>query len=849
VGVAGAPEAGAGGEAGGGPLQVQANVSSSEYASVASLDLQELGLPSDLEITQLTVIEGTAEALSIHDGEIRFLTPADSGSDGKVTLRAALTDRDVIIPIVIRSARPSDIVAYVEPSDTGSAGTVPKLKVTGMTATNALIGGAMTFSATGAPSLDAAASTATVYVPITGKTVNLAGLWSYQASTNSFEISSSVMTTLLAQLPASEVEVNIALTSVDGEFAYAWSFMAHKPTATLKGQVVDIGNTPSTSLAGRKIAVRGIDNRTRRVVTVAADGTFVADALVEGTFDIILLDVEAPNFWRATVPIFKGSTTASVSFPYAGTGITTAGNSARGGVVTTSAAGTAFVGPSVLRSHLTQDGVSPASRSTRGDVQLAAATPTGCEVVQAATGTATYTAASAAQNSTITCSAQPAIPQGTSKIGVTLVIASAEYPTYTTAKSQYNDTWSYAVGGLPGLGSDGGAVNDTHYTQGSISKSVCIDVSKLTKDAPYSFQANLAATNIGDSILTTQVTMTVTVNCAAKLAVTSATFSSPNAKGHGVIRPTASGNLINNYVSLPLATKPTDWGIPLKVHFEPKEAKITKVRMGVMVGGVPQMSAEDLLPQATTNAAGELLFGDLILPIFSTQPFAGKTSVLIELSGEVEGAAQTTVPADGAIKFVDEQTFIPLFLVGDQLETARRYGSRDAGGDSWGTYGALQWLTTRAYRFDDISGLHVPQTATGRSALGHAGHSDGTQMDMRYSDGSGGFSDALGGANDGAAILKLLNDAQAEVVAGSTLTPNLTLARAWITANRTMLTTESANARSVYAGPSFMKLALFDGKFPDQTAIPGLTSWATKPANVSFVAPHLHHWHLSLSAP
>jgi hypothetical protein len=204
---------------------------------------------------------------------------------------------------------------------------------------------------------------------------------------------------------------------------------------------------------------------------------------------------------------------------------------------------------------------------------------------------------------------------------------------------------------------------------------------------------------------------------------------------------------------------------------------------------------------------------------------------------------QTTSPADGAISFKSERTFVPLFLIGDQLPDSRRYGARDQGGDSWGTYNTLQWLTGRSYRFDDISGLHVPQTASGRSALGHAGHSDGTQMDMRYADGSGGFSETLGGANNGTAIRNLLNEAQAEL--GSTVTPKLDLAKAWISANRTMMATEASSARKIHAGLAWIKLALCDGKFPDQTNIPGVGVWTSKPSIVSFVESHLHHWHLS----
>jgi len=176
----------------------------------------------------------------------------------------------------------------------------------------------------------------------------------------------------------------------------------------------------------------------------------------------------------------------------------------------------------------------------------------------------------------------------------------------------------------------------------------------------------------------------------------------------------------------------------------------------------------------------------------------------------------------------------------------QRYGVRDSGGDSWATAVATDWLGSRAYRFDDISGLHVAQTADGRSALDHAGHSDGMQIDMRYADGANGFTDQLGGASDGAYIKQLLNAAASEVATAATDTPNLTQALAWIVANRSMMEREAYYARNIYAGPSWMKLALYNGQFPKGTTIPGAGVWTTKPPIVSFVAPHLHHWHISL---
>lgn len=813
-----------------------------EYATVAVIDLPSLGFSSGVKASQVSVASGAADSLTVVDDQIRFITPSDPGEDTHLELSVSLPQGDVAIPVTVQSARPSDVVAYVEPAEDGSyAGEVPVLRVQGMGPTNALEGDDLSFSVAGAPPLDVGASSATIYNPLTGTVIDIASFWTYDAQDNELVVVADDVTALLAALPAADVEVNVALTSLDGEFAYAWSFNAHKPVATLLGSVVDIDGAVLTTLTGRQMAIRGLDNRTRRVVTVAADGTFDADRLVEGTYDVTLLDPASPGFWKATVPIFPGATEAELAFPYVSAPTSTSG-----------AMLSVVGGNRLYRSSVSQDGVAPPSRvqpvppssSPPSAAQLA--TPADCETLGEA-GAASYQAIAATQNSTITCQAQPLVAQGTQRLGLRVDVTSAEFPSYTTVKSQFNDSWSYAVGGLPGLGSAGGLVNDSHYTQGSITKQVCLDVAALTAASDYSFSVSLAATNVGDSALATSVTLTLSPGCSDELSVTDATFSSPNTAGHHIIRPLGAGNLINNYFSIPIDSAQSAWGIPLTVRFAPKQAEIVGVKLGVMVAGAPVLSSEELLPQVSSQSPGVLRFNSLIIPQFAIGRFSGKTNVVVQLTGTLDGESVVSVASDGAISFNSERTFIPLFLAGDAVGEERRYNIlRDPGGDSWSTANTIDWLLPRPYRFDDVSGLHVAQLANGRSALDHAGHSDGTQIDMRYADGQGGFTESLGGAGNGSAIQALLVAASAEAAGGNPTGANVQNAINWVTANRTMIETEAALARKIHAGPSWMKLALYDGKFPDGSLIPTVGVWLTKPSIVSFVAPHLHHWHISL---
>ena len=114
-----------------------------------------------------------------------------------------------------------------------------------------------------------------------------------------------------------------------------------------------------------------------------------------------------------------------------------------------------------------------------------------------------------------------------------------------------------------------------------------------------------------------------------------------------------------------------------------------------------------------------------------------------------------------------------------------------------------------------------------------------------------GYTDALGGQGDGTAIQQMFNAARQEVVTNATDKPQLARLQAWIAANRALLDAEApaASTRVIYIGPSFIKLALVDGKFSTSPnlPIPNVPAWI-KPARVQIDAAHLSHWHLSITA-
>jgi hypothetical protein len=838
---------------GGDPPPNSSTTVSLEYASVATISLAALGLSPSTNTSQISVVSGTAASLVVKDGEIRFLTPSDPGSDSTVVLKVAQAGSSTTISAVLRSARPLEAVTEIEPDDTGalpSAALNSHLIIGGLAPGNSISGETLSFSVSGAPPLDAKASAANVFIPQTGQTIDLAQDWTLDAATNTLSIPADKVKALLQSLPSGELEFDVALTSENGEFGVGWTFLAHKPTASLQGQLVGIDGTPQALGAGKSIAVKGIDNRTRQVIVADGSGAFRISPLDAGTYQLSILDVNEPGFWTATVPIFPTTTTASANIVYA-----PAASASSTIAITSVGSGQTWRGRTAVAVS-GQNSFGPEPRASEDTLRPLSANPSSCETA-GATGEASYVAVSGTRNNTISCVIAHTLPTGTTNVAIQFTVTTEEYPKYTTQKSRFNDTWAYAVSGLSGVSAASGSVNDSHYTQGTITKEYCVNVANAASSAPLVFNANLSATNIGDSILPTSVTLVVKLTCPNALKVTTASFKSPNINGNPVIKP-ISGNLPGNYISLPIANDVNNWGIPLDLQYEPKEAQITKVRIGVVVNGVTKMSDTDVSSMITTKSAGKLSFANLIIPRMPVIPFAGKTSVLIELTGTKDGQTLTSKPEDGPIKFGGLTSYVPLFVAGDQMDASRRYGGAvDAGLDSWATYNTIQWLLTKLYRFNDISGLHIAQTSTGRSILDHAGHSDGTQMDLRYSDGSGGYTEQLGGNADGSFIKSMLVAAAAEVAAAAATKPNLVKALAWIDANRTMLETESSAARKMHAGPSWMKLALYNGKFPNGVLIPGQDAtgapiagpgtWTSKPTNLSFVEPHLHHWHISLT--
>lgn len=805
-------------------------------AEVVVLALADIGLPDGAD---KVTVSGAVSDVLLKDGTLRFSTPGDTGAPQHAEFTLVKGGTSTVLALTILSDRPATPLVYVEPNEDGSDGKpLPTLSVAGLGPNNSFSGNPLTFKLAGASGLDLAQDSDGIVLGANNTLLSLKPYWTFDPVAGSFTIQGAKLQQLLAALPSGALNVSLNFVSADGEFAAVYQMLAAGKGATLQGKLVSPQGAAVTGLAGRKMLLRGFNQRLRQVAVIDASGGFTFPNVIPDTYQLTLNDLDNPNVVSASTIVQQDATVANVSIVYN-----------MGSMQKALASASAAKGASFVASTVKQDGTPVAARS------IAAPDRSGARaaVTQAQGGT-TFSATAAAQNATITTPISFEVPKGTQNVGVKITVFTEEYPVYTTQQSQYNDTWSYAITGLPGASlSASGSVNQSHYTQGSIGSSACVDVSAQAKNGAFTVSGQVSATNIGDSALPTITTVELSTGCVG-LKVTEAKFTSPNKDAHPVLQPlNLQGNLPGPYLSVPLNGTDGTHTIPLEIRYAPANAKISEVNISVSSNGTPSFSSDNLMGQAHTDTNGTIKFSGIRLPAFADANTGGKVSVTVRIKGRVEDTDVTSDPQEGGqVAFNGATAFTPLYLANNESGLGgRRYGSRDAGGDSWATRQTIAWLQSRAYRFDDTSGQHVTQTSTGRSILGHSGHSDGQQIDMRYADGQGGYSEALGGQGEGAAILQMINAARQEVASNAPQKPQLAALQAWITANRNNMANEAASAstRHIYIGQSFIKLALVDGKFAGTPAlaIPGIEAW-NKPVRVQVAASHMHHWHLSTTA-
>lgn len=625
--------------------------------------------------------------------------------------------------------------------------------------------------------------------------------------------------------------VVFSLSTQNYEDTYGFESELQYAGASLTVKLVDEQGKSDPATAGDKYVVTGLNTGLKVLSTVSADGEFVVNNVPVDTYSVekVLLEPGAPvvGFY----PFDNGPTDGVLTL------ITKRSAALLNGVAIASFTDKVASAPTAARKQwLSANAKAAQSSSDQSGADYTVSTQSGVEG-QLNAVPVDYT-----------------IPDGTTEVGVEVIVTSEEFPKFTSLQSEFNDVWQFSVSvpGHPTLARTG-KVNQTHATAGEFTLNQCFKLGVVAAGG-LKVEGQIGAQNVGDSIVNTAVTVNVNKTCG--LSITAFTGVAKSSAGTLLLYPrktaktSGDGNINGQYLSLPISAQlPASFSIPSTLKFTPDHAIPTEVELSVRSPHGIVSLGKSYLQQGVVSKSG-IGFKTLNLAPAQHTPSPGAVELVATLTATVDGQSMVSKPVPITI---DEKysVFTPMYLADNMPSYNKDFRfsyQTEPGGDSWGTYDMHSWLAGTPYRYNDLSAANVGQNAEGRSVLDHSGHSDGRQIDVRYADGSGGFTETLGGNDKGAGIDALAKAAKIEFDAGVTPTPNLDKLRNWVKENRTVIDKECASpgTRRVYVGNSFVYSLLNAGVFPGtSTAIPGAGSWTTKSPKVLPQKDHLDHWHIN----
>jgi len=826
------------------PIQaISLPISWLEPAQLYIISLSELGLSSEVAVTEVS--GGVLNALAL-DQTLRFATQGDAGVE--VPASISLTDglEDKVIEFQVVAGRPVSVYShwdYEEDEDT--LRDIPPLEVFGLGPGNVLRPTDLIFRISQSVPIQGAMRGEAFIRDSENQIVRLDDLWIYDPVSAAFTVPAAVMADLSSSLMPGDVEISLNFFSPDSLLDVNYQLLTLNPAATVKGRIMDSNGQPVLSLSGSKILVRGSLTNIRRVVTVDEGGSFEIPDVVPETYDLELLDLQNPLSVSTSLAVFPFSTLVEVDL-----------------VVDTRALTLLPLGVrdppdaeyNLSGARIDQDG-RPLPRRAQESLAEDSISTASSSCIQFTDTGARFRSVAGGQSVPVRCEIDFPIPEGTPRITLIATITTEEFPEFSTVPGNpYNDTWSYSVKGSGILFVERGAVNTSHRTQATISRS---DQFELTSGTESRLMGFVQAVNIGDDDLPTTTTVEVVLDPPEQLTIKSARLLE-SAATRPSIRDKArrQGNVQGSYISLSQNRWLTEAPLRLEISYEPPSAAITDVELRALGLTGALTFAGFLSSQNHDDRDGRLAFSRFAmppLPGLSSQIFALDEFLELDviLSGTLNGASVESDPFKVDVQNIGPSRttfFEPLYLASDFLPNLGRFSGRDweLGGDSWATKSTLVWLSTRPnYRYNDISAMHIAQCPLGAvvvdgeqrrgclpsgtnwgSILIHSGHSDGRQIDIRYMDDNGEFPDLRG--PDIRTILGRLDDRS----------------RRWVERNRELFTRElSEGARVVYVSRDYEE-PLVNGTWEGRQ-IPGLGTWV-KPENLVFDPNHKGHWHISL---
>lgn len=326
--------------------------------------------------------------------------------------------------------------------------------------------------------------------------------------------------------------------------------------------------------------------------------------------------------------------------------------------------------------------------------------------------------AAAQEGVSVSGTATLTVPQGTKTVSLKYNVFSAEYPVYVLQQSVFNDVWSLAVfagAGGQQLFQTTRNVNSQLFappiwqsdgTTGDITQ--VLDVAALTTTGEATLTVAASSTNVGDSLLTTIVSATLSAEVALTI----------NEVVPDVVAPTVGDS---SYYSVPRpgATNHFERWFTLGIT-KPSEATITQVR-AVLSGGADLMTLVEEGPGPNVVVVDE-----------------GHIRVRVSLHGTASTVNSTPPPTQQLTYRFRVQAELDSATIEDERDSAARqalwrmpdglarYGARDVGLDDWSSLGCYDWLqqhSSLVTRIDDISGEHSRN-------IGHRGHERGVDIDQ-----------------------------------------------------------------------------------------------------------------------
>lgn len=284
-------------------------------AEVVLLSLAELGLPDGADKVS---VSGAVSDVLLKDGMLCFSTPGDTGTLQHAEFTLVKGDTSTILSLTILTDRPTEATEYFDGSEDGSEDK-PKLALTvsGLGANNSFVGNTLTFKLQGAPALNLAKDSDGLVLGPNNVRLGLKPYWTFNHADNSFTISGSKLQEFMAALPPGALNLSLNFVSEDSEFGVAYDMLAIGQPMTINGRLLTLQGQPVTTLGGKKMLLRGYNQRLRQVVVVDVNGGFTfTNVIPDDVYQLTLNDLENPNVVSASFGIWPNSTTANVSVVY-----------------------------------------------------------------------------------------------------------------------------------------------------------------------------------------------------------------------------------------------------------------------------------------------------------------------------------------------------------------------------------------------------------------------------------------------------------------------------------------------------------------------------------------------------